>query len=62
MEANIYSGEANYKNLEFWEKIFSMNPLFYVFKTCFFMIVKMDGNANKDWWSPIPNFPISSIQ
>ena len=62
MEANLYSGEANNKNLRCLENVSSINPLFHVFRTCFFMVAEMDWNANKDWRSPIQNFPTSGIR
>lgn len=48
MKDNHYGGEANYKNLGCLEKISSMNLLFRVLRTRFFMVAKIDGNVNKD--------------
>ena len=62
MKANLHSGEANNKNLGYLENVSSMNLLFRVFKMRFLMIAEMDWNANKDWRSPIQNFPTSGIQ
>ena len=62
MEANLHSGEANNKNLGCLENVSSMNPLFRNLRTCFLMVAEMDWNANKDWRSPIQNFPTSGIR
>ena len=62
MEANLHSGEANNKNLGCLKNVSSMNPLFRVLRTCFFMVAEIDWNANKDWRSPIQNFSTSGIQ
>ena len=62
MEANLYSGEANNKNLGYLENVFSMNPLFRVFRTRFLIVAEMDWNANKDWRLSIQNFPTSGIR
>ena len=42
MEANLHIGEANNKNLGYLENISSMNLLFRIFKTRFFMIAEID--------------------
>ena len=62
MEANLYSGEANNKNLGCLENVSSMNFLFRVLRTRFLMVAKMEWNANKNWRSPIQNFPTSDIR
>ena len=62
MEANLHSGEANNKNLGYLQNVSSMNLLFCILRTRFFMVAEMDWNLNKDWRSPIQNFPIFGIR
>ena len=61
MEANLYSGQANHKNLGCLKNVSSLNPLFRILRTRFLMVAEMDWNVNKDWRSPIQNFPTSGI-
>ena len=42
MEANLHSGKANNKNLECLENVSSINPLFFVLWTHFFIIAEID--------------------